>query len=210
MSELAARAEVPVATVKYYLREGLMPPGVITGPRRAEYDDSHLRRLRILRMLREVGGAPVSALQLIIDAVDDGSLPTHEVLCQISDALTPELAGPATSSDARGMVDAAVAGVGWDGVRADAAARLRLAALIELLSGEGPLAIDPAVLAYYARFTDELCRAEITLIDTAADRPETLEDMVAGEAVFGELLILLRRLGHEHHHLQRSRAAEGG
>jgi DNA-binding transcriptional MerR regulator len=53
VSELAERADVPLATVKYYLREGLLAPGETTGPRRAEYDDAHLRRLRVLRLLRE-------------------------------------------------------------------------------------------------------------------------------------------------------------
>ena len=89
VSELAERADVPLATVKYYLREGLLAPGETTGPRRAEYDEPHLRRLRILRALREVGGAPVSALQVIVDAVEDDSRPEHEPVCEISDALSP-------------------------------------------------------------------------------------------------------------------------
>ncbi len=91
VSELADRADVPLATVKYYLREGLLPPGETVGPRRAEYDETHLRRLRVLRALREVGGAPVSALQVIVDGVEDDSRPSHEVLCEISDALSPPL-----------------------------------------------------------------------------------------------------------------------
>jgi hypothetical protein len=62
VSELAEQADMPVATVKYYLREGLLQPGHVTGPRRAEYDESHVRRLRILRLLREVGGVPVTLL----------------------------------------------------------------------------------------------------------------------------------------------------
>src|SRR4051794_25074477 len=200
VSELAARAHVPLATVKYYLREGLLPPGDAVGPRRAEYDESHLRRLRILRALREVGCAPVSALQAILDAVDDDSRPMHEVLCEISDALSPPLPVEGSGDEARQMVDETIARMGWTGVRPDAAARDRLAALIQLVSGQ-VLTVDEEVLEYYAKLADELSRTEIAFVDTTKDRAGVLEDMVAGEAVFGEMMTLLRRLGHEHHHL---------
>ena len=60
ISELAEVSGVPLATVKYYLREGLLPPGRSVTARLSEYDDEHLRRLRLLRALREVGGVPVS------------------------------------------------------------------------------------------------------------------------------------------------------
>ena len=205
VSELAERADVPVATVKYYLREGLLPPGDVTGPRRAEYDEAHVRRLRILRALREVGGAPVSALQVIVDAVEDDARPMHDVLCQISDALSPPL--PVERPDqvaARRRSTRSSTAVGWTGVRTDAAARLRLAELVQLV-GEELLTVDTEILAHYAHLADELCRTELALIDTTKDRQGTLEDMVVGEAVFGEILTLLRRLGHEHYHEQRRR-----
>src|SRR6266545_4189804 len=49
ISELSRRTDVPVATIKYYLREGLLPPGEAAGATRAVYDDSHERRLRLIR-----------------------------------------------------------------------------------------------------------------------------------------------------------------
>jgi DNA-binding transcriptional MerR regulator len=201
VSELAERADVPLATVKYYLREGLLPAGDATGPRRAEYDDSHLRRLQILRALREVGGAPVSALQVIVDAVEDDSRPVHEVLCEISDALSPEVPVGDLDPEVVATVDAVIAAVGWSGVRPDAAARRRLVEVVQL-GGAELLTVDPEILGYYARLADELCRAEIELVNPTKDRQGTLEDMVVGEAVFGEILALLRRLGHEHHDTQ--------
>ena len=207
VSELAERADVPVATVKYYLREGLLPPGDVTGPRRAEYDEAHVRRLRILRALREVGGAPVSALQVIVDAVEDDSRPMHDVLA-IPDELSPPLPVDGPEQAAAPQVNAVIAGVGWTGVRKDAAARLRLAELVQLVSDE-LLTVDAGILAYYAQLADELCRTELALIDRTKDRQGTLEDMLVGEAVFGEVLTLLRRLGHEHYDEQRRRDDEG-
>ena len=206
VSELADRADVPLATVKYYLREGLLPPGEMVGPRRAEYGEAHLRRLRVLRALREVGGAPVSALQVIVDAIEDTSRPSHVVLCEISDALSPPLLDEDEHRDAalgRGG-DAAIDAVGWSGIRPDAAARSRLAAVVQL-GGAELLTVNPEILGYYARLADELCRTELSLVDLTKDRQGTLEDMVVGEAVFGEILALFRRLGHEHYDEQRAR-----
>ena len=51
MSELAAASGLPVATVKFYLREGLLPPGEATGATRARYDETHVKRLRLIRAL---------------------------------------------------------------------------------------------------------------------------------------------------------------
>ena len=204
MSELATAAGVPVATVKYYLREGLLPPGRATGPRRSDYDESHVRRLRLLWMLREVGGVPVATLRRIIEAVDDDVAAAHVRVCRISDALTPELPGPAAGAAPREMVATAMAEVGWDDVRTDSPAVRRLLALMQLLTGEGPLSIEPGTLTYYARLADGLCRTEVGLINRDKDSSDTLEDMVGGEAVFGEILTVLRRLGHEHYHARMS------
>jgi hypothetical protein len=71
---------------------------------------------------------------------------------------------------------------------------------VRLLSAEGPLSIDSEVLGFYVHLADDLCRQEIRYIDPAEDRSSTLEDIVAGEAVFGQVLALLRRMGHEHYH----------
>ena len=56
MSELSSRSGLPVPTIKYYLRERLLQPGEAVGATRARYDDSHVRRLRLVRALTEVAG----------------------------------------------------------------------------------------------------------------------------------------------------------
>lgn len=206
VSELAERADVPLATVKYYLREGLLPAGETTGPRRAEYDESHLRRLRILRLLREVGGIPVTSLRQVADALDDEALPVHDVMTLVADVITT---GPAISTDPASLeiVDEVLADIGWDGVRRESVDRQRLAALVSLLNGPGPLGASPDVLAFYAGLADQLARAEIALVDHSTERSELLEQMVTGSVVYGQVFDLLRQLGHEHHHHRRTAAS---
>lgn len=200
VSELAERAHMPVATVKYYLREGLLPPGHVTGPRRAEYDESHLRRLRILRLLREVGGVPVTNLRLVMDALDDESLPIHDVMTLTADVIS---AGPDPGDQdpaSLATVDAVIGAVGWDGLRPESVDRLRLASLVTLLNGPGMLGADAEVLGYYAQLADQLAKTEISLVDPHRERAALLEDMVTGSVVYGQVFALLRQMGHEHHH----------
>ena len=202
VSELAERADVPLATVKYYLREGLLPPGQTTGPRRAEYDEEHLRRLRVLRLLREVGGVPVTSLRQVIEALDDEQRPVHDTMTLVADVIA---AGPEPSVQdpaALDIVDAVISAVGWDGVRQESLDRQRLASLVTLLNGPGPLAAGVEVLTFYAEIADRLARAEIALVDHTADRSDRLEQMVTGSVVYGRVFALLRQLGHEHHHAQ--------
>jgi DNA-binding transcriptional MerR regulator len=207
VSELAERADVPLATVKYYLREGLLPAGETTGPRRAEYADTHLRRLRVLRLLREVGGVPVTSLRQVADALDDDSLSVHDVMTLVADVIT---AGPTIAADPEAlvMVDDVLEGIGWDGVRPESMDRLRLAALVSLLNGPGPLAASVEVLSFYAALADQLARAEVALIDQETQREELLEQLVTGSVVYGQVFALLRQLGHEHHHQVRTALAE--
>ena len=51
---------VPVPTIKYCLREGPPRPGELTSPDQAQYDESHLRQLQLIRALAEAGGLSIA------------------------------------------------------------------------------------------------------------------------------------------------------
>jgi DNA-binding transcriptional MerR regulator len=204
VSELAERADVPLATVKYYLREGLLAPGETTGPRRADYDETHLRRLRVLRLLREVGGVPVTSLRQVVEALDDERLPVHDTMTLVADVISAGPEPAAQDPAALDIVDAVISAVGWRQVRGESIDRQRLASLVSLLNGPGPLAAGVEVLTFYAGIADQLARAEMALVDHTTDRSELLEQMVTGSVVYGQVFQLLRQLGHEHHHAQVS------
>jgi DNA-binding transcriptional MerR regulator len=207
VSELAERAGVPLATVKYYLRERLLPAGETTGPRRAEYDESHLRRLRVLRLLREVGGVPVTSLRQVVEALDDDDLPVHGVMTLVADVMSAGPEPAVQDSASLAVVDEVLERAGWDRVRGASMDRQRLASLVSLLNEPGPLGAGVEVLTFYAGIADELSRAEIALVDRKAERSQLLEQMVTGSVVYGQVFELLRRLGHEHHHARATETA---
>ncbi|MFF4256069.1 MerR family transcriptional regulator [Streptomyces sp. NPDC001663] len=74
LAELSERSGVSTATIKYYLREGLLPPGHQINATTAEYDEEHLRRLRLVRAMIQVGRVPVAKVREVLGHVDDDSL----------------------------------------------------------------------------------------------------------------------------------------
>ena len=77
ISELAERAEVPVATVRHYLREGLLPEPVKTSRNMAYYPPEFVERIRLIKRLQEERFMP---LKVIRDALLAERTPASEVL----------------------------------------------------------------------------------------------------------------------------------
>jgi DNA-binding transcriptional MerR regulator len=88
VGELSKRSGVPVPTIKYYLREGLLPAGVLTSPNQAYYDDEHLRRLRLVRALVDVGGLSIASVREVLTAIDTRDESLHAKLGAVQEAIS--------------------------------------------------------------------------------------------------------------------------
>ena len=204
ISELAEVTGFPVATIKYYVREGLLPAGEKRAERLAEYDERHVSRLGLIRLLREVGGVPIEGLKRLVAASERTDISIHELFGDAVDALAPSPppAG-ALRAATRVMADELIAAAGWDRVREDSPDRENLAATLELIASYDTHPRDVSEIEPYVRLADEIARYEIAHLDDAKDRTGLLEEMVVGQVVFGQVLATLRRLAEEHHSLQR-------
>src|SRR5688572_26016195 len=80
ISELAHRTGVPVHTLKYYLREGLLMPGEASSRTRATYDERHVERVRLVRALVEHGGVGIAGVRSILTALESPPPSRHELL----------------------------------------------------------------------------------------------------------------------------------
>ena len=203
MSELARRSAVPVPTIKYYLREGLLPPGTPTSATQAAYGEAHLARLRLIRVLREVGQVPVAALRAVLAAVDNPGLALPDVLAIAHHALGPP---PPTEPDdahgaARETVLAFIAGRGWQVDAAAPSVDVLAAALVALQRVSGPC--GPEVFTPYAAAAERIAREELATIDPAGGTGEAVAQIVVGTVVFERALTALRRLAEEHYSGER-------
>ena len=205
---LSRESGVPVATIKYYLREGLVPPGRRTAANQADYDERHVHRLRLIRAFREVGGLGIEPIRRVLHAIDAGDLSLHELFGVAQDALD----GPAQPEDpsadaswARAEVDRFLEGLGWN-VRVDARGRRALEDAVRGLRSLGRDA-DTRLFAPYATAADAMARFEVETIPSELAPSDALERMVVGTVVFGRVFDALRRLAHEHHSAAAERRA---
>ena len=70
MSELAERTGLPVATLKFYLRERLLMPGTSVSATRSEYGEQHVRRALNARALTESVGLSVQQAREVFRLID--------------------------------------------------------------------------------------------------------------------------------------------
>jgi DNA-binding transcriptional MerR regulator len=72
LAELSKRAGIPRSTIKFYLREGLLPSGAVHARNQASYGSQHLERLALIRALREVAELPLEAVARVTAELDRG------------------------------------------------------------------------------------------------------------------------------------------
>ncbi len=205
IAELSRSSGVSIPTIKFYLRERLLDPGHRTAPNQALYDDAHLRRLRLISVLKDVGGMSLSGVRSVLNALAHEDAPLHETLAAAHTALSHEPAGPDPSlADARSETDAWLDALAWQ-LSPDAAARQDLAEALHALRQLG-WSVGPSVFDRYAHHADLMAAAEIAYVAQAEDRQEAVESTVIGTIVFERALVALRRLAEEHH----SRTQFGG
>ena len=202
ISELAAAAELSVATVKYYLREGLLPAGERSSPNQAAYGEHHLQRLRLIRTLRTVGGLDIERISRVVAAIDDEGLSRHELFGVVERARAPSRSGGVDAdvvadAPARAEIDALIDTLGWQ-VRPDAAARTELATALTALRALGG-EYGTEVFRPYAEAADRMAAWEVETIPRSEQRSAAVERMVVGTVVFGAVFDALRRLAHEHY-----------
>ena len=72
ISTLSSLSAIPLSTIKFYIRESLVPrPNKIRGTR-AYYDSRHLNKLRLIKKIQSEGKVPLSKIKEIINMIDDG------------------------------------------------------------------------------------------------------------------------------------------
>jgi DNA-binding transcriptional MerR regulator len=67
ISELAERSGVPVATVRHYLREGLLPEPVKTSRNMAYYPPEFVERIRLIKQLQEERFMPLRVIRGLLE-----------------------------------------------------------------------------------------------------------------------------------------------
>lgn len=71
ISDLSTLSDTPVSTIKYYIRESLLPKSVKTGETRGTYTIRHIERLKLIKKLQKEG-LVLTKIREIVRMIDTG------------------------------------------------------------------------------------------------------------------------------------------
>lgn len=198
IAELSRRSGTSIPSIKFYLRENLLATGVATGRNQAEYDETHLYRLRLIRALIDVGGLSVAAARAVLACVDTPGLPPHAVLGAAHAPLTRLARRDPTDETwhaARDDVLALVRQRGWHvpddapniDRAADAVAAMRALGQEDLVS----------LMRTYAEAAELVSDREVGVVVARGEPARMVEGVVTG-TILGEVVLnAFRRLAQE-------------
>ena len=190
ISELARASEVSVATIKFYLREGLLPEGRLTSATQAQYEETHVARLRLIRALIGPGGLSLAAARRVIAAIEDP--PPDGVHALLGVATTA--VGRAGEPGDHERVHALMREWGWRVEEKDCPGHDELERALAALD-DARFPLPPGALDHYAGQLSAVAKFEIDTVPTGSVEA-AVRYVVLGTILVEPLLLALRRLAH--------------
>ena len=197
VAELSRTSGVPVPSIKYYLRAGLLPAGERTAPNQAEYGAAHVHRLRLIRALIEVGGLPVAVVKEVLESMDSSGTDLLETLGAAFKATLPvkKVDDSENAEAAWRTVDQLIEKHGWI-VNEDSPNKETLASALAVLYRLGQNNVDEIVDAY-ATHAEQLGEQEIDWVVKRGTPDEIVEAAVVGTFIGGAVFNAIRVIVHE-------------
>lgn len=198
LKELSGRTGISAASIKFYLREGLLPPGESVHATRANYSERHVKRLELIHALRQIVHLNIEQIGSILSMADDGA-PPLALLAQVQrvvlglsandgkvartpagDAVVHLRSWPDADSDARGALD-------------------RHVVLMESLGIKLPLELLDA----YSRAVDQIAGLDLELTTATCDTDDVIRTAAIGMHMHSQLILKLLGLAQASHAMRR-------
>jgi DNA-binding transcriptional MerR regulator len=199
ISQLSKQSGVSVASIKFYLREGLLAAGDLSAEKRAYYQQQHVQRLLLIRALRELAALSIEQVGRVIAKLDHAEPSPFELIAATIDALAParKLRGSARVA-LRDRIHKKLRQRGLT-VRKDSATLDGLAQALLGLRVFMPT-LDADVLDVYLDALVPLAEAEFGANEARilAGPESALTGAIVGTVLFEPMIVALRRLAHEH------------
>ena len=199
ISELADRSGTPAATIKFYVREGLLPAGERVGGNRTEYTEAHEHRLRLIRAMLEVGKLSIGSIGQVLAALDRPDAPIADTFEVAQRALARRTASDISEPSARALerIDALIDRAGWAPGCHDNVGRGIAAQAVDAFANAG-YELPDSYLDGYADAAERVATADLTAVGSLADPSDMAELMVVGTVLGDTLSLGLRRIAQAH------------
>lgn len=207
LGELGEATGISPASIKFYLRSGLLDPGEVVNPTRAAYGDHHVRRLRLIQGLRSAVGLGLEDIRRIIDAskgADSSMARRLELLATVQSVV---LGLDAAASQPSPVVDRMVLEMGWPDEESEARAAVSRHLSAMDAAGVGP---EVTVLAGYARAADLIADAQLSFTDTQDSVEDVILTAAIGMHMHNQLILKIVALAQASHSIHRYRAKGPG
>jgi DNA-binding transcriptional MerR regulator len=202
ISELSRRSGVPVATIKYYLREGLLHEGVRTSATQAQYDASHEARLGLIRALVGPGGCSIAEAHRVLRAIEAPPPSIHDLLGVV-------LAGsdqPHELHSGHERVHQLMRQWGWRVEDKDCPSHDALAEALNALDAAG-FVLPHGALEMYKDHMQQIAAYELATVPTGS-AAEAVRYVVLGTVLPEPLILALRRMAQQEASARRFGEAE--
>lgn len=191
ISQLSGESGVPVATIKFYLREHLLHDGLLTSATQARYDETHLARLRLIKALMGPGGLTVAATRRVLQAIESPPVSTHDLLGAAHEAVTDVVETPVDLTRAHALMER----WGWSIEEKDCHTHETLARSLEALDAADFPLPDEALDAY-AQAMAAVAEGEVESVPTDS-AAAAVRYVVLGTVLVEPLLLTLRRMAQQ-------------
>ena len=198
LKELSELTGTSPASIKYYLREGLLPPGESVHATRARYSAIHVKRLQLIRALRQIVHLTIEQIRGILALADDG-VPQLTLLAHVQRVVLG--LGPDGGEVVRtSAADAVVRLRNWPDVDSDARDALdRHIALMEGLGIQLPLHL----LDQYSSAVDAIAGLDLAATTAEKDADGVILTAAIGMHMHSQLMLKLLALAQASHAIRR-------
>jgi DNA-binding transcriptional MerR regulator len=194
IGELSKATGIPVPTIKYYLREGLLPAGERTHANQVSYTAEHSQRLRLIRAMVQVGELPIGTVRTMLAEVDSAERPTDSMLGRLSGALVASRS-PGAHADEKELAETAALLQRHGYTRTDSVHVRMIADVLAMLHRLGRPELV-GIVDHYADLALQIAETDLATLTAIEDRDNLAESMIIGSVLGEALFAALRRAAH--------------
>ncbi|MDO5513362.1 MerR family transcriptional regulator [Corynebacterium sp.] len=197
MAELSQTSGVSVPTIKYYLREGLLPPGRHVKTNQSLYSRDHLTRLKLIAVLSGIARLSLAEIKLVLGELD-GPGTVVDTMAAMQNALVGRSTRDveAHEDEARAMLGEIVDERRWNVRRGSEAYEAAVRALARLHTTD--LSWDRDMIAEYASHAEAMGALDVRTLSLEGSSDDLLVQMVTGTLLRRQLVDALILLAQQH------------
>lgn len=188
LADLERESGVAITTIKYYLREGLLPKGRTITATRSEYSDSHVARLKLIKALVRGAGMSIAQVREIIATIENPPAQSEQFGAAQSVATPPM---PDSETEEHPIVTELAPARGW---AESPKPRAMLSHSIRTMEEAG-LEPDAKLINAYADAMAQVARVDVRALRGREQDTDALVTLItAGTITTDSALLALRRL----------------